>query len=147
MTIKRFAVALVFLLCAMTAAFAQGGPTQRKITFTVDSPFELKKSGVVLPPGHYVLFRFEPNNRHVFALYRDDMTHPPIAMIQTIPIIYNLGRLPGKTRMLMEPDESTSQTTPVLAGWNVPGEDGFEVIRTVNGGDALRAIAVSRGRK
>jgi len=149
MTIKRFAVALVFLMCTMTAAFAQGGPTQRKISFTVDKPFELKRSGgVVLPPGHYVLFRFETDNRHLFALYRDDLTHPPIAMIQTIPILYNTRiRVPGKTRVLLEPDESSSQTTPVLEGWNVPGEDGFEVIRVVTGGDALRAIAVSRGRR
>lgn len=144
MTMKRFALAVVFLMCAMIPALAQGGPPQTKIHFTTNTEFELKKgSGVMLPPGNYILFRFETNNRNLFALYQDDMTHRPIAMIETAPVLYTLGWRPGHTNILMEQDES-AQNTPVLEGWNVPGEDGWQVITTITGGKALRSRIKAR---
>ena len=57
------------------------------------------------------------------------MTHAPIAMINTTRISYSAaGRYPGKTRLLMNTDESWPQRYPVLEGWNIPGDDGWEVI-------------------
>ena len=131
MNIKRLAGIIALFLCAIAPAFAQG-PTQTKINFSITTPFELKKgSGYILPAGNYILFRFEANNRNLFALYRDSMRHSPIAMIQTAPVLYTLGWRPGHTKLLMSTDESSPQTIAVLDGWNVPGEDGWEVISTV----------------
>ena len=141
MTLKRFGLATALILAAsVIPAFAQG-PTQTKIQFTIDGQFELKDSGMVLPAGHYVLFRIEPNDRNLFALYRDDMTSPPIAMIRTVPVYYDTGRTPGKTRIFLETDEYSSAAAPVLAGWNVPGDDGWAIIGAVTGRRALSALS------
>lgn len=128
MTLRKISLALVFVLgVAFVPAFAQV-PQQEKIHFAVSTPFELKGTNVVLPSGDYVLFQIKPNDRSLFALYRDDMTHSPIAMIRTVRIYYDLGRLPGKAKLLMEPDEGSPQIYPMLEGWNVPGDYGWRVI-------------------
>jgi hypothetical protein len=139
MRIKRFAAASVLVSVAMVTALAQV-PVQTKINFTVGTPFELKKgSGFVLPPGRYVLFQFETNNPNLFALYREDMTRPPVAMIETVPVYYDLGRLPGDTRIVFETEEASPGSYPVLEGWNVPGDYGWQVIRTATRGGGLSA--------
>ena len=96
----------------------------------IGSPFELKKGKTVLPPGNYVLFQVNISDPRLFALYEEDMTHAPIAMIRTTRINYS-ARYPGKTKLLMDTDESWPQKYPVLEGWNIPGDDGWEVIGTV----------------
>jgi hypothetical protein len=104
---------------------------QKRINFTINVPFEMKKANIVLPPGNYVLFQINTTDPHLFGLYRDDLTHSPIAMIRTVRID-NSTRWPQKTKMLMDIDESSVQNYAVLEGWNVPGEDGFEVISVVS---------------
>src|SRR5262245_48886370 len=129
MTIRKCSLALVFLLD--TALFSANGqvPQQEKIHFDAHKTCQLKGTNILLPPGHYILFQIKPNDRYQSALYQGDMTHSPVAMSQAVRIYYSLGKLPGKAQMLMEPDESSPQNTPVLEGWNVPGDYGWEVMR------------------
>ena len=129
MALKRFALVAVVLLAVAVPILAQG-PLQKRIDFTINSPFELKKSGLVLPAGNYVLFEIDAKQPHLFALYSDDMTHRPIAMIWTMRS-NNMVRWPTKTRIIMETDESLSQNYPLIEGWTVPGEDGWQVISAV----------------
>lgn len=129
MTLRRFSLALVFLMSvAFAPAAAQVGLTQEKIHFTAGTPFELKGTDMILPAGTYVLFQIRPNDRQQFALYQGDMTHSPVALIRAVRIYYDLGRLPGKARMLMDINESSPQNYPLLEGWNVPGDYGWRVI-------------------
>ena len=139
MNLRKFPLALILFLSAGCFSVAAQVPQQEKIHFTANSPFELKGTKVVLPTGKYVLFQVTPNDRYLFALYMGDMTHSPIAMIRTTRNYYSLGRLPGKARMLMEPDEASPQNYAVLEGWNVPGDFGWEVIGVTPRKDALRA--------
>lgn len=141
MTLRRLTLAAAVLIAAAVMPVLAQGPVQARIHFTISSPFELKRANVVLPAGHYVLYQISRSDRHLFGLYRDDMTHPPIAMIRTTRIDY-VGRWPDKTRMLMDIDEGSPQNYPVLEGWNVPGEDGFEVISVV----AKHRRALTRSR-
>jgi hypothetical protein len=126
MTLRK--LALVFLLGAAFVQASAQVPQQEKIHFTALTPFELKSTNVLLPAGDYVLFQVKPHDRYLFALYHGDMTHSPVAMIRAVRIYYSLGRLPGKAKMLMEPDEASPQNYPVLEGWNTPGDYGWEVI-------------------
>ena len=128
MTLRRFSLALVFLMSAAFVPAAAQVPQQEKIHFTATSPFELKGSNVVLPAGKYILFQVKPNDRLQFALYQEDMTHSPVAMIQAVRIYYSLGRLPGKAKVLMDINESSPQNYPLLEGWNTPGDFGWRII-------------------
>jgi hypothetical protein len=100
---------------AVVPALAQG-PLHKRVNFTVNVPFELKKGRAVLPPGNYVLFQINTNDPQLFALYQEDMTHAPIAMIRTTRIDYSARRYPSKTRLLMDTDESWPQKYPTLEG-------------------------------
>ena len=128
MTARRGLLALAFLLGISFVAAAQV-PQQEKIHFSAARPFELKGTNIILPQGNYLLYQIEPNNRSFFALYKEDMTHSPLAIIEATRIYYDLGRLPKKARMLMDLDEASSQNYDVLEGWNTPGDYGWRVIR------------------
>jgi hypothetical protein len=128
MTLRKLSLAMLFLTVAAVAPALAQGPIQERINFTVSGPFELKGTNMVLAGGNYVLFQIDPRDRQLFALYEGDMTHSPIAMIRTARVYYKPGRLPGKTMMLMETNEASSQNYEVLEGWNVPGDYGWEVI-------------------
>lgn len=128
MTLRKLSLAIVFLIgSAVVPAFAQE-PVQARINFSTNAPFELKGTNVVLPAGDYVLFQVDPRDRQLFVLYHEDMTHSPVATIRTVRIYHDLGRLPGKTKMIMDTDEGSPQNLAVLEGWNVPGDYGWEVI-------------------
>jgi hypothetical protein len=131
MSLRRFAVAAVLLIATIAVPALAQGPLNDRINFTINVPFELKKSDIVLQPGNYVLYRIDANNPNLFALYRDNTRHTPIAMITTTRIEHAANKVPSKTRLLMDTDESSAQGYAVLEGWNVPGKDGWEMISTV----------------
>lgn len=91
----------------------------------------MKMGDYLMSPGRYVLYQINQNDLNLFALYRNDMTHSPIAMIRTTRIEYQGSEYPGKTNMILEIDESSSDLNPVIRGWNIPGEDGWEIISVV----------------
>jgi len=128
MTLRKLSLAALFLIgSAVVPALAQG-PMQARINFSTSAPFELRGTNVVLPAGHYVLYQIDSRDRQLFALYHEDMTHSPVAMIRTVRIYHDLATLPGKTNMIMDIDEASSQNLAVLEGWNVPGDYGWKVI-------------------
>jgi hypothetical protein len=123
--------AILLIGVAVAPVIAQG-PLRKRVNFTINVPFELKRGEVALPPGDYVLYQISENAPQLFALYRQDLTHPPIAMIRTTRIDYSGNRYTSKTRLLMDTEESWPQRYPVLEGWNIPGDDGWEVISVVS---------------
>lgn len=144
MKLRSFALTAILLIGAVAVpAFAQG-PLRKRVNFTINVPFELKKGRAVLPPGNYVLFQINTSDPQLFALYEEDMTHAPIAMLRTTRIDYSTGRYPSKTRLLMDTDESWPQKYPVLEGFNIPGDDGWEVIGSVT---RLRGLNSKVGSK
>jgi len=131
-TIAVAAILMMFVLPVMNAS-AQG-PIQKRVNFWINVPFEISESNMILPAGDYVLYQILPNDQTLFALYKDDRTHPPIAMIRTVRIEYAASGYPGETRMLLDRDEERDVIYPVITGWNIPGMDGFEII-SVTGKD------------
>lgn len=127
MTLRKLSLAVVFMIgSAVLPALAQH--PEARIFFTTEAPFELRGTNVVLPAGNYILSPLDTRERLTYVLYHEDMRHSPVATIRTMRIIRDLGMLPGRTRMIMDIDESSPQTLKVLEGWNVPGEYGWEII-------------------
>src|SRR6185295_12596937 len=108
MTLRRFALASVLLISISAIPVLAQGPLHKRVNFTIDAPFELKKGNMVLPAGSYVLFQVTTSDPHLFGLYRDDLTHPPIAMIRTVRI-NNSTNWPRKTKVMFDLDESSTQ--------------------------------------
>ena len=129
--LRMFTLGAIFLISAAVVPSLAQGPLHKRVNFTISVPFELKKGKAVLPPGNYVLYQINATNPNLFALYSEDMTHSPIAMIQTTRIDYNGGRYPSHTRLLMDTEESWPQKYPMLEGFNIPGEDGWALISSV----------------
>lgn len=139
MSLKKFVPAILLISAVVVPALGQG-PLRKRVNFSINVPYELRKSEVVLPPGNYVLYQFSDSSPNLFALYRDNIRHSPIAIITTVRIGYSGNGFPGKTRMLMETDESSPDGTRVLEGWNIPGEDGWESISAVSSRNAAVRI-------
>lgn len=131
MSLAKIAVTAILLATTIAVPVLAQGPSHDRVNFTINVPFELKKSDIVLQPGNYVLFRIDANNPNLFALYRDNTRHSPIAMITTARIEHSPTRIPSKTRLMMETDESSPENYAVLQGWTIPGKDGWEMISTV----------------
>lgn len=128
-TMRMIAIAAVLMVFAIPAMNASAqGPIQKRVNFWINVPFEISESNMVLPAGDYVLYQILPNDLTLFALYKEDRTHPPIAMIRTTRIEYAASGYPGETRMLLDGDEERDENYPVITGWNIPGMDGFEII-------------------
>jgi hypothetical protein len=118
---------------AMTMTAFASGPIQKRLNFTIDSPFVLEEGGNVLEPGNYVLYQINQNNLKLFALYPEDLTNDPVAMIQTVRIDYQSGEYPEEAAVTLNLDEESEDYSnlPVLTSWTIPGMDGWEVIGVV----------------
>lgn len=128
--VKRlFTPAILLMVVCCMSSFAD--PIQKRVEFDVNGQFSMRMENYLLPAGHYVLYQVDPNNLNLFALYLDNLTHPPIAMIQTTRIMYPSYRPPEHTRMLLNYSESTDQAQPVITGWTIPGDDGWQIIGVV----------------
>jgi hypothetical protein len=127
------AVAAILLIAAMLpTAFAQG-PIQKRVDFNINVSFQVKVGSYMLPAGDYVLHQVSADDLNLFALYPGkSMRHSPVAMIRTVRVDhYASGRYPEKANIKLNIDESGNEATPVLRGWNVPGDDGWQVISVV----------------
>ena len=131
MKLRSFALTVLLLIGVAVVPVLSQGTLHKRVNFTINVPFELKNGEAVLPAGNYVLFQISMSDPQLFALFPEDLTHEPIAMIRTTRIDYSGNRYPRKTRLLMDTEESWPQKYPVLEGWNIPGDDGWEVISTV----------------
>jgi|SRR5262245_25186987 len=147
--ISTLAAVIVMMMTALTIC-AQG-PLRKRVNYSINVPYTLRMGSYVLPPGDYVLYQVLDNDLNLFALYRNDMMRPPIAMIRTARIDYQSRRYPEKTKVMLSIDEENyrGRTLPILRGWTIPGMDGWEVISVVERkkGNLTRADQVARARK
>ena len=133
MTKRTLSAALVALALA-AAAYAQG-PLQQKVHYTINVPHEIQFGGYLLPPGRYELYQVNVTDLNLFGLYRENNSHSPLALIRTTRRDFTTtNEPPGETTIRLEYDEDSSAARPVLRGWTVPGEDGWEII-AVDGKD------------
>ncbi|HEX4950313.1 MAG TPA: hypothetical protein VFZ34_26850 [Blastocatellia bacterium] len=119
----------IFLAALALPSFAQ--PLQKRIDFSISAPFSLRMGDYVLPSGNYVLRQVLQNDLNLFALYPEDLTNEPIALIRTARIDFQSGSYPDHTKIFIEMDEESSTNHPVIQGWTIPGMDGWEVISVV----------------
>jgi hypothetical protein len=130
--LKSSALALALLVFAASVpSVSAQGPLLKEVYFTINSPFEMGASNVTLPAGTYILHQVNHNDLNLFALYRDSRMHSPIAMVKTARIDYQGTSYPGKTRMLLNIDDENMTALPVINGWNIAGDDGWEIIAMV----------------
>lgn len=128
---RNSALAAILMLVAVASmAFAQSAMNKR-INYTINVSHAMQMGDYMMPPGQYVLYQINQNDLNLFALYRDNMKHSPVAMVRTTRIEYQGSNYPGKTNMILDIDESSSDLHPVIRGWNIPGEDGWEIISVV----------------
>ena len=128
---KSMLAAIMFVAAVASMTFAQG-PVQKRINYAINVPFAVRMGDYMLPAGRYVLYQINGNDLNLFALYKNDMTHSPVAMIRTTRIEYQRSdEQPSGTRVMLDIDDSSSDAHPVLRGWNIPGDDGWEVISVV----------------
>jgi hypothetical protein len=129
--IRRSALAaLAAVVFVSSLAFAQG-PMQKRINYTINVPYKLRMGDYMLSPGRYVLYQISSYDPSMFALYADDMTHSPVAMIRTTRMEFHGPDYPSKTKIMLDIDESSSTVDPVIRGWTIPGEDGWEILSVV----------------
>ncbi len=131
-SLRKSALAAALAIAAVlpVSSFAQG-PLRKQIYYDINASYGLRMGNYIIPPGKYVLYQMSDNDLNLFGLYRENLTHPPIAMIRTVRVYYLPTDYPSKTSIVLNLDESGSETQPVVLGWNIPGEDGWEIISVV----------------
>ena len=128
--LKKAALAALLLIAMASLTLAQG-PLHKRINYSINAKYSLRLGDYILPPGDYVLYQISANDLNLFALYQKDMARAPIAMIRTTRISYSASDYPEHTRMLLDYAESDTGTYPVIQGWTIPGEDGWQIISVV----------------
>jgi hypothetical protein len=128
---EKAAILMLVLAMAGGGAASAQGPLHKQVNYTINVPYALRKANYMLPAGKYILYQVNQNDLNLFALYQGDMMHSPIAMLRTTRIYYQATGYPEETRMLIGIDESSADAHPVLRGWNIPGDDGWEIIGVV----------------
>jgi hypothetical protein len=135
--VRKSALAAILVMVAVASvAFAQG-PVNKRINYTINVDHSMRMGDYLMSPGRYVIYQINQNDPNLFALYHNDMMHSPVAMIRTTRIEYQGSDYPGKTSMLLDVDESSSDLHPVIRGWNIPGEDGWEIVSVVAKNDRV----------
>jgi hypothetical protein len=136
--LKSVALAAIFMILAATVtSISAQGPLTKEVYFTINSSFEMGNSNVVLPAGNYILHQVNTNDLNLFALYKESRMHSPIAMVKTTRINYQVTEYPDKTSMLVNLDEENTAAVPVINGWNIAGDDGWEIIAMVPDRDRI----------
>ena len=130
-SVRNSVLAAVLVIVAAASQTVAQGPIHKRLNYTVNVTHSLRMGDYLVPPGQYVLYQINANDPNLFALFREDMTHSPIAMIRTTRIDYQGTSYPSKTKILLDIDESSSDLHPVIKGWTIPGEDGWEIISVV----------------
>lgn len=131
-TFRNFAMAaaLLFAIAPLMSVSAQG-PLLKQLHFTINSPFSMTNSGAVFPAGKYILRQVNQNDSNLFALHQEDLTHSPVAMVRTVRIDYRGSEYPGDDSMLLSNDDEATNALPIIGGWNIAGDDGWEIVATV----------------
>ena len=131
LTLRRCALLVMLLLGAATATAFGQEPMQERVDFTINSPYQLRKSDVVFPAGKYILSQVSENEGDLFALYKDDLRHSPVAIIKTTRVRYLTDNYPTKTKIVLDTNEPRPDSFPVVEGWTIPATEGWEIIGVV----------------
>jgi hypothetical protein len=131
-SLRKSALAAFIVLTAMTAMVFGQGPVHKRVNYTINVSHSLRMGDYMLPPGRYVIYQINQNDTNLFALYQNDLTSSPIAMIRTTRIEYPTDETPSRTEMIIDVDETGRENRPMLRGWNIPGMDGWEIISVVS---------------
>jgi hypothetical protein len=139
--LKNSVLASLLVMTAVISTASAQGPLNKRVNYSISAPHALRMGDYILPAGDYIIFQINQNDTNLFALYKGDMMHSPIAMIRTTRVYFPSGRYPEKTRIVLEIDEELNNriATPVLKGWTIPGLDGFEIISVVEGKKGVMA--------
>jgi hypothetical protein len=130
--LRNATLATVFMVVAASVmSVSAQGPLHKQVFFTISHPFEMRSSNVVLPAGKYILYQVSKEDLNLFALYKENLMHSPLAMVRTTRIDYSIRRNPNDVMMLVSTDEEANQVLPVINGWAIPGMDGWEIIAMV----------------
>jgi len=147
MTKKSFKqiIALVFITLTVAASSFAQGPMLKKVFLTVNVPYRLRMGDYMLSPGKYTIYQVSQSDLNLFYLYEGDLGHTPIASIRTVRIDHAGKRYPSHADIHFDFDEeSSTPNTPVVTGWEIPGEDGFEIVSVVARRSARSIVAVGR---
>lgn len=122
--------ALIALLIGATCALTMAqGPVLKRVNYQANVSYRL--GDYIAPPGAYVIYQQSRNDVNLFWLYQNDLGREPIAVIRTIRIDYSVAGYPEKAGVFFDVDESDITARPVLRGWTIPGEMGWEVVSVV----------------
>ena len=90
--LRKSALAAFIVLTAITAIAMGQGPLHKRVNYTINVSHSLRMGDYMLPPGKYVIYQINQNDTNLFALYQNDLTESPVAMIRTTRVEYRLGR-------------------------------------------------------
>jgi hypothetical protein len=127
----NYGLLMVMIIGVTTMTILGKGQLQKRVDFSINTPFALRMGDYLLPPGNYTLRQVLVNDPNLFALHPENLTNEPIAMIRTTRIDYQSSQYPDDTKLFVELDEASPDNHPVLQGWTIPGLDGWEVIGVV----------------
>lgn len=124
--------ALAFMLLLTASVGMAFGQIKKEVDFDINVPFTMRMADYLIPAGHYIIYQVEDGDPNLFYMFKDDMTHSPIATIRTVRHEFVPPYFPEHTDMRVRIEETSSQgMVPVLRGWNIAGEDGWTVISVV----------------
>jgi len=130
-TIRNIAITVALFAFLGIPALAQG-PIIKRLSFDINVPYQLRMTDYILPEGHYILKQMSQNDINLFALYKDNMMHSPIAMVRTVrDSAPTLADTPQKADLILRIKESGDEAMPVVRGFTIPGEDAFQIITVV----------------
>ncbi len=121
LTLRRCVLLMMMVLGAATATAFGQEPTQERVDFTINSPYQLRKSDVVFPAGKYILSQVSETGGNLFALYKDDLRHSPVALIKTTRIRYLTDNYPTKTKIMLDTNEPRPNSFPVCGRMDYSG--------------------------
>jgi hypothetical protein len=128
--LKRTAAAVFVALTLLGAtSFAQG--LHKKVYFSINVPYRLQMGDYILRPGTYTLRQVSPNDVNLFFMFEGrDRRGTPIAAIRTVRVDRSVhGSYPDDAQVQWKIDESSVPgKDAVITGWDIPGEDGWEII-------------------
>ena len=130
-TIRNIAITVALFAFLGIPALAQG-PIIKLVSFDINVPYQMRMTDYILPEGHYIFKQMSQNDINLFALYKDNMMHSPIAMVRTVRDSVGNGQdLPERTALIMRIKESGDDAMPIVRGFTIPGEDPFHIIAVV----------------
>jgi hypothetical protein len=118
------------LLTALVATYAGAqGSLRDRVTYEINVPSAMEIGYYELPAGRYVLYQINAVDPNRFALYRNDLRDTPIALLHPARVEVPEKRQGNGVALSIEFDETDSSATPLLRGWVIPGDGGYEIIR------------------